>query len=119
MWFKTRVGFVGVTLPSDILVQKFTNVNIWGIAVCPRSGPEISVKNFLGHESKVASPSSYLAMFSDAPDMHKTIGECMAQIEAAIRTKAEFCDLSQSGDPQAWKKSWQQIQWPSQNNPPQ
>jgi hypothetical protein len=54
-------------------------------------------------------------MFSDRLGVREVIGECMAKIEAAIRAKAEFCDLSQSDDAEAWRKPWQQIQWPKQN----
>ena len=54
-----------------------------------------------------------LAQFIDSPTVGATIAKCMEQIEAAIRTKAELCDLSQSGDAEAWENGWTQIQWPN------
>jgi hypothetical protein len=63
----------------------------------------------------MTSPWLYLAFFSDGPGVSKAIAECMARIEDSIRTKAEFCDLSQYGDPHAWEKGWEQIQWTSAN----
>jgi len=33
----------------------------------------------------------------------KDIARCMEYIEAALRTRDQFCDLSQFGDPKAWE----------------
>jgi hypothetical protein len=113
MWFKTRVGFVSVTEPSEILVAKNTKKCTWCIYVSLKAMPEITTKSVLKGSSTIRNPSSILANFSDGPAVSKAIAECMARIEDSIRTKAEFCDLSQSGDPEAWAKvgGWQQIHW--------
>ncbi len=113
MWFKTRVGLVSIKNPTEILAIKYAKTNTWSVYARLKMGPEITANNFLGvRKGSVTNPSSHLAFFSDEPNVKESIAACMAQIEAAIRTKAEFCDLSQSGDAQAWTKAWQQIQWP-------
>jgi hypothetical protein len=114
IWFKTRVGLVSISEPTEILVHKNTKESNWSIFARLKVGPEMTMRNVLGtRKGTMGNPSSYLAIFSDGPGVGEAIAECMARIEVAIRTKAEFCDLSQSGDPQAWGKAWQQIQWPS------
>ena len=111
MWFKTRVGFVSLKSPTEILVAKNTKERTWVIYARLKAGPEMTMKSILRGGSTITNPASTLALFSDGPAVSKAIAECMARIEVSIRTKAEFCDLSQSGDPQAWGKAWQQIQW--------
>ena len=115
MWFKTRVGFVSVREPSEILVAKHTKEGIWSVFASLKAGPEMTLKNFLGVRSTISNPSVFLAVFSDSPIVSEAIADCMARIEISIRTKAELCDLSQVGDSKAWAKNWQQIQWPKGN----
>ena len=116
MWFKTRVGLVSITEPTEILVYQNPKDGNWSIYARLKAGPEMGMSSFLGtRKGTVTNPSSQLALFSDAPNASDATAECMAKIETAIRTKAEFCDLSQSGDAQAWGKAWQQVQWPKQS----
>ena len=115
MWFKTRVGLVSITDPTEILVHQNKDGR-WTIYAHPKTVPEMSMSNFLGtRKGTLTAPSSHLVMFSNHSSVSEAIGECMAKIEAAIRTKAEFCDLSLSGDAEAWSKPWQRIQWPKQS----
>jgi hypothetical protein len=76
-------------------------------------GTEETKKSTFGSQKGgIKNPFVHLAFFLDGSNVNKAIAESMTQIESAIRTKAEFCDLSQTGDAQAWTKAWQQIQWP-------
>jgi hypothetical protein len=113
IWFKTRVGFASVTEPSDILVFHAPKFRAWYIYARMKTGPEMTLRNVFGIRSSISSPGVTLAFFTDGPGVQKAIGECMARIEDSIRTKAEFCDLSQFGDPQAWGKRWVLIEWPN------
>ncbi len=113
IWFKTRVGFASVTEPSEILVWKFKKPPIWYLFARMKTVPEMNFKSLLGRRVSMPVPAVYLAFFTDGPDVHKAIADCMARIEDAIRAKAEFCDLSQFGDAQAWGKNWQLIEWPN------
>lgn len=115
MWFKTRIGFVSVREPSEILVAKNTKECTWSIFASLKAGPEMTLKNILGTRSTISNPSVFLALFSDSPAVSEAIAECMARIEISIRTKAELCDLSEVGDSKAWAKGWQQIQWTKGN----
>ena len=115
IWFKTRAGFASVTEPSEILTYHYDKTHVWYIYARIKIGPEMSAKSILGRSSSLSAPALYLAFFTDGPDVRKAIGECMARIEDAIRTKAEFCDLSQFGDAAAWGKKWELIQWPTGN----
>jgi hypothetical protein len=72
------------------------------------------MKSFFKGQASMGNPSGTLAIFSDGLAVSKAIAECMGRIEDAIRSKAELCDLSQSGDAQAWPKGWNQIQWPDE-----
>jgi hypothetical protein len=117
MWFKTRVSLVSIKTPTEILAVKYVKTNTWSIYARLKMGPEMTMSNFLGtRKGGLTNPSSHLVFFSDGPRVNEAVAECMTQIEAAIRTKAEFCDLSQAGDAQAWSKAWQIIQWPK-NSP--
>lgn len=113
IWFKTRVGFASVTEPSEILAWKFKKPQVRYIFARMKTVPEMDFKSFLGRRISMPAPAVYLAFFTDGPDVHKAIAECMARIEEAIRTKAEFCDLSQFGDVQGWGKTWDLIEWPN------
>jgi hypothetical protein len=118
MWFNTRVGLGSVAEPSEILVSKIPKDNTGWIFFRLKALPEVTTGMFLKGSSTISSPCSQWAAFSDGPAVSKAIAECMARSEDSIRTKAEVCDLSQSGDPQAWGKAWQQVQWPSGNPDP-
>jgi hypothetical protein len=111
MWFKTRVGFATVTSPMEIIVYKGANDRTWCIYARLKNLPEVKMKSFLRGQASVNNPTVVLAYFSDGPRGGKAISDCMAQIEDSIRTKAELCDLSESGDAPAWPKGWHQIQW--------
>ena len=111
MWFKTRVGFVKLAEPSEILAAKSKKGDTWFIYAHHTASPKIAFKSLL-RRSSVSSPTMHLAQFTDSPTVSQGIAECMARIEAAVRTKADICDLSQSGDAQAWPPAWTQIQWP-------
>jgi hypothetical protein len=102
-----------VTEPSEILVWKKPKEPAWTIYARIKIAPEMTMRNILGGRGSMSSPFLYLACFSDGPGVSKAIADCMARIEDSIRTKAEFCDLSQCGDPQAWGKGSEQIQWPN------
>jgi hypothetical protein len=116
MWFKTRVSLVSITAPTEILVHQNPKDGRWSIYTRLKAGPEIQSSSFLKSRKRtVTNPSCYLAIFSDHPSVSEAIGECMAKIETAIRTKADICDLSESGDAQAWTKAWRQVQWPKQS----
>jgi len=115
IWFKTRVGFASVTEPSEILVWKKSKESVWCIYVRMKIWPEITTRSIFGSGGSISSPFSYLACFSDGPGASKAIAECMARIEDSLRTKTDFCDLSQFGDPQAWDKCLEQIQWQNDN----
>jgi len=112
MWFKTRVGFVALKEPAEILVAKNAKVNTWSIYVNLKVGTEETTKNIFCQRTGKRNPFVYLAFFQDGPNVNKAISEAMTQIELAMRSKADFCDFSQIGDSQAWTKAWQQIQWP-------
>ena len=112
MWFKTRVGFASVTPPFEILCSKHNAEPTWFIFASMKTGPEMTMKSLFGRRAAVSPPVLYLAFFRDGPDVGAAIAECMAEIETAIRAKADFCDLSQAGDAEAWGKAWQQVQWP-------
>ena len=107
---------MSITEPTEILVHHNTKESKWSIYARLKAGPEMGMSSFLGtRKGTVTNPSSHLAIFSDRPGVSEAIGDCMAKIEVAIKTKVEFCDLSQSGDAEAWGKAWQQIQWPKQS----
>ena len=113
MWIKTRVGLISITEPTEILVHQHSKDCRWSVYARPKVVPEMGMTNVLGIRKRtVMNPSSHLAIFSDRPGVSEAIGECMAKIEGAIRAKVDLCDLSQSGDAEAWGKAWQQIQWP-------
>jgi hypothetical protein len=113
MWFKTRVGICSLADPSEILAAKGKKGDIWFIYAHHKAGPQMTMRGIFGRSASLSSPATHLAQFTDSPTVSVAIAECMARIEAAIRTKADLCDLSQSGDAQAWGKAWTQIQWPS------
>jgi len=113
IWFKTRVGFASVTEPSDILAWHVPKLRAWYIYARTKIAPEITMKNLWGRRITFPVTGVTLAFFTDSPGVRKAIGDCMARIEDAIRTKAEFCDLSQFGDPQAWGERWELIEWPN------
>ena len=116
MWFKTRVGLVSIADPTEILVHQNPKDSRWSIYTRLKAGPEMEWSGFLKSRKRtVTNPSSHLAIFSDHPGVREAVGECMAKIEAAIQAKADICDLSQSGDAEAWGKNWQQIEWPKQS----
>jgi len=116
MWFKTRVGLVSVADPTEILMGQHAEDSSWSIYALFKVRPEVRTRGLFGVRKRTTtSQSSFLAMFSDRPGVGEAIGECMAKIEGAIKTQAHFCDLSQSGDAEAWGKRWQQVQWPRQN----
>lgn len=111
IWFKTRVGLASVTEPCEILVWKSTKAAVWYISAHMKTEPEITMKNFWGRSGSISAPFLHLAFFSDGPGVSKAIAECMARIQDSICTKAELCDLSEIGDPQAWGQKWHQIKW--------
>ena len=115
IWFKTRVGFASVTEPSEILAWKFPKKPAWCIYARIKIAPEMTMRNIWGSRGSMTTPWLYLACFNDGPGVNKVIAECMARIQDAILKKAEFCDLSQFGDPEAWDKGFEQIQWPNGN----
>jgi hypothetical protein len=115
MWFKTRVGFITVTAPMEILAAKNAPDGSWFIYVRLKNWPEAKMKSFFKGQASMGNPSGTLAIFSDGPAVSKAIAECMGRIENAIRTKAELCDLSQCGDARAWPKGWKLIQWPDEH----
>ena len=116
MWFKTRVGFVSITAPTEILVHQHPKYGSWSIYSKLKAGLAMERRGFLKCRKRTTTNlTSHLAIFSDRPGVSEAIGECMVKIEAAIRAKADICDLSESGDTQAWDKAWQQIQWPKQS----
>jgi len=112
MWVKTRVGFVSITGPMEILVHQHPKDGRWSIYTCLKAGQEAERRGFLKSSERTTNSTSHLAVFSDRPGVSEAIGECMVKIEAAIRAKADICDLSESGDALGWDKAWQQIQWP-------
>jgi hypothetical protein len=112
MWFKTRVGICSVTDPSEILVSKGNKSDIWFIWASHKVCPKMSMRGLFGRSASISSPATHLAMFTNNSTVNEAIAECMAKLEAAIRAKSDICDLSQSGDAQAWGKAWTQIQWP-------
>jgi hypothetical protein len=122
MWFKTRIGLVSINAPVEILVVKDAKRNLWTIHATRPVAPRFTLKGLLGNPSPMLiSYLTVLAIFSDGPDVSKSIAECMEQIEAAIRTNAEFCDLTRFGDLQAWNKrnaNWQPIQWMRESTSP-
>jgi hypothetical protein len=113
MWFKTRVGIASITEPSEILVAKGKQADIWYIYAHHNASPQMTMRGIFGRRASLSSPTIHLAQFTNSSTVNVAIAECMARIETAIRTKADFCDLSQSGDAEAWPKAWTQIQWPS------
>ena len=113
MWFKTRVGFASVTEPSDILAWHHPKLRVWHIGARLKMAPEMTMRNIFGGRSSVSTPGVHLAFFTDGPGVRKAIAECMARIEDSIQARAEFCDLSKFGDPEAWGKEWQLIEWPN------
>jgi hypothetical protein len=114
MWFKTPVSLVSITEPSEILLAQSAKGDMWFIYARFKAVPEVTMKNPLWmSRGSLSNPSSYLALFNDGPDVSLAIAECMTHIEASIRAKADLCDLSQFGNPQAWGKAWKQIKWPS------
>ena len=118
MWFKTRVGFIGVTEPLEILVDQVSDPSPkrWRVYAHQTSQQEIVFKGFAG-SGKLTNPVSYLVMFMDGPAVNEAIAGCMALIESALLTKTEICDLSRSGDAQAWTGGWTQVPWQSQDKP--
>ena len=116
MWFKTRVALVSIENPVEILVFHDIPNRAWNIYVCPKNFPNLRSKTLWGSQNTVANPTSYLACFADGPDVKRMVGDCLAVIETAIHNKADICDLSRAGDAQAWRKSWQQIEWPGQRS---
>jgi hypothetical protein len=113
MWFKTRVGICSLADPSEIRAQKSKKGDFWFIYAQHKAVPQMTVRSLFGRSASLSSPAIHLAVFTDSPTVSGAIAECMARIEDAIRTKADLCDLSQSGDAQAWTKTCTQIQWRS------
>ena len=112
MWFKTRIGICCLTDSSEILVGKNQKREIWFIYARRNAFATLTSMFWFGKNSERPA-ALVLAQFTDSPTVSAAIADCMAQIEAAIRTKAELCDLSQSGDARAWGSGWTQIQWPN------
>jgi len=112
MWFKTRVGICSITDSSEILVGKGQMKDTWFIYARRKGSAQITMR-FFGRKTSTPPPVLILAQFNNSPTVNAAIAESMEQIETAIRTKAELCDLSQSGDAQAWGSGWTQIQWPN------
>jgi hypothetical protein len=112
MWFKTRIGICSLTDSSEILVGKNQKRNIWFIYGRRNAFAPFTAMFWFGKNSE--RPAAFvLAQFTDSPTVGIAIAKCMEQIEAAIKTKIEICDSSQSGDAQAWENGWTQIQWPN------
>jgi uncharacterized membrane protein len=112
MWFKTRIGICCLTDSAEILVNKNQKRDIWFIYARRRAFAPLTSMFWFGKNSERPAVL-VLAQFIDSPTASAAIAKCMEQIETAIRTKAELCDLSQLGDAQAWGSGWTQIQWPN------
>jgi hypothetical protein len=115
IWFKTRVGLASVTGSVEFLAWNNTKLHVWYVYARIKAWPELSTKSIWGRSASTSAPVIYLAFFTDGPEVSKAVGECMARIEDAVRTKAELCDLSKFGDAEAWRKKWEVIQWPTAN----
>jgi hypothetical protein len=115
MWFKTRVGFAIVDGSMEILVAHDAKRKIRVIYASSPIGPRLTIRTFLvSDRGRVANYSTQLAFFKDDLDSNKRIAECMALIESAIRAEAKVCDLSESGDSEAWRwqsTRWKQVEW--------
>lgn len=118
MWFKTRVGLISATEPLEILADEVsdTGPKRWRIYARLNYQQEVVFKG-IAASGRITNPVSYLAMFLDGPAVSEAIAGCMAVIESALLAKADICDLSQSGDAQAWAGGWTQVQWQSRDKP--
>jgi len=114
MWFKTRVGLVSITELSQILVYQRPDDSRWTIYARLTPTPEMGVRRLWGIRRRESSDerSFHLAIVSNGPSASVAIGECMAKIATAIKAGDGLCDLSESGDAEAWGKAWHKIHWP-------
>jgi len=112
MWFRTRVGLVGVEEPVEIVIEQFTreNTKYWAILARGKCQQEVTLKGVLGRGT-FSNPVSYLAQFLDNPDAKQSIGSCMRLIASSVENEKKVCDLSQVGDAQAWSRQWNQVDW--------
>jgi hypothetical protein len=112
MWFKTRVALIRTDGPVEIYAHKDSATNRWAILASIRILPDGESRNLLGRTS-FRSPTFYLALFRDEPDVLAEISAAMDQIAQAISANANLCDLGTIGHVDAWDDAWTQISWPS------
>jgi len=112
MWFKTRIGLVAVSELIEMRAFHFPESGTWGIAAQLRNGPDAKGGSVFG-KMELSGPWFYLAMFKDRPGVERDIGTVFERIATAVRAKDPLCDLSDAGQPDAWKSELTQIAWPS------
>ena len=113
MWFRTRVGLVGVIEPVEIMAAQTTGAQgkYWYVFARLKAQQEGSIKALMGGGT-FTNPVSSLAMFSDGPGVGRAVADCLALVERSIVAGSAVCDLSLAGDAAAWGEKWNQIEWP-------
>jgi hypothetical protein len=114
--FKTRVGLC--VLNENVEIRVFPPMgskDIWGILAQYRGGPEFESKSTFGKSFKFDGVWFYLAIFLPHEDVEVEIGKAMQLIADAYSSSATFCDLSQVGSSEAWRRAsekWATVRWP-------
>ena len=112
MWFKTRTGLVNLSEPLEIMAYQPKKQGTWSLAAHLKNGPETACRTIFGGKISLSGPWFHLAFFADDPDVGDRIGRAMHSILAAVTAEAKVCDLTQTGDADAWDSRWHQISWP-------
>lgn len=117
MWFRIRTGFVSVPEPMEICVAKYderesgTAPEHFSIYARPLDRGSLDYSGILGKANVHAGRTVHLARFVFSDTAASEIAACMISIGDAIATEAKVCDLSVAGQPAAWAKDWNLIDW--------